>query len=300
MDQLLAVGDPAPTDPGLELRLRKRIDAVARSVELTDGLWLGKARLTDLERCEGYFLEAVSGRGEPFSHSTETAAGALAHKAIEVEVGARDELDAHELAEAALARLEDDGGFMSWWREQDRRGQEVALAETVRRIELFRASFPPLKPLRAELRPVAELPLRAEFAGGDVNLSGRVDLMLGALDASRPTRVLLDLKTGSARPQHAEDMRLYALLHTLRFGVAPRRVATFFLDSGTWQPEDVSDETLERAAGRVEAAILRAAALLADARPTLNPGAWCGWCPLREVCPVGPKALAQEANSSQA
>lgn len=299
LDELLAAGDPPAADPGLEARFRARIDAVARSVSLPADLWLGKSRLTDLDRCEGFFLEGISGRGEPFEHSVETAAGALAHKAIEVETGARDDLSPHDLADAALGRLDDDAGFQQWWREQDRRGQEAALSETVRRIEQFRASFPPLRPMRGELRPVAEYSLRAEFAGGAVNVSGRIDLMLGALEAGRPTRVLLDLKTRGARPEHPEDMRLYALLHLLRFGVAPRRVATFFLDSGGWQPEEVTEETLSRAADRVERAIVRAARLLADDAPVLTPGAWCAWCGARETCPSGPAGLAQDAVSTQ-
>ena len=54
-----------------------------------------------------------------------------------------------------------------------------------------------------------------------------------------------------AWPEHVEDMRLYALLFTLRFGVPPLRVASFFLRSGECQPEDVSEEMLVRAADRV-------------------------------------------------
>ena len=74
-------------------------------------------------------------------------------------------------------------------------------------------------------------------------------------------------------------MRFYALLLTLRFGVPPYRVASLFLDSGEWQSEEVSEETLLHAADRVVAAARTAGAVLAGREPRLTPGAWCGWCP---------------------
>src|SRR5207302_4743606 len=97
--------------------------------------------------------------------------------------------------------------------------------------------------------------VEATFGGGSVSLSGRISLALGRPVAARATRVLIDLKTGRAWPEHPEDMRLYALLHTLRFGVPPFRVATLFLGSGDWQAEDVTEQTLDRAADRVATAI---------------------------------------------
>ena len=38
-------------------------------------------------------------------------------------------------------------------------------------------------------------------------------------DPTRAARLAIDLKTGRAWPEHAEDMRFYALLLALRFGV---------------------------------------------------------------------------------
>ena len=53
------------------------------------------------------------------------------------------------------------------------------------------------------------------------------------------------------------ELASYALLLTLRFGVPPYRVASFFLESGTWQAEDVTEQTLVHAADRVIAPSLR-------------------------------------------
>ena len=92
-----------------------------------------------------------------------------------------------------------------------------------------------LRDLRRDLSPIAELSMRAELLGGSLVVSGKVDLVLGRPDMAQPMRgqrLLIDLKTGSAWPQPLKDNRAYALLHTLRFGVPPYRVASFFLEGG--------------------------------------------------------------------
>src|SRR5439155_506907 len=77
---------------------------------------------------------------------------------------------------------------------------------------------------RRELSPATELSVRAELLGGALVVSGKLDLLLGApdrLEPMRATRIAIDLKTGGAYPQYAEDNRLYALVLALRFGVPP-------------------------------------------------------------------------------
>jgi hypothetical protein len=150
----------------------------------------------------------------------------------------------------------------------------------------FRASFPPLRGLRRTLAPVSEQWLEATVAGGAVTVLGKVDLMLGPAQPRRATRILVDLKVGRARGEHPEDMRLYALLYTLRYGVPPLRVATFLLASGEWQAEEVGPEILERASDRVVQAVRAAASLATGASPELIPGPHCRRCPRREACPV--------------
>jgi hypothetical protein len=160
--------------------------------------------------------------------------------------------------------------------------------EVARRTVLFEGSFPPLRELRQDLAPIAELSMKAELLGGDLVVSGKVDLVLGRPDRAEPmraTRLLIDLKTGGAYPEHAEDNRFYALIHTLRFGVPPYRVASFFLEGGTWQAEDVTEQLLMHAVDRVIGAARSASALLAGRRPELTPGRWCSWCPRAHECP---------------
>jgi hypothetical protein len=142
--------------------------------------------------------------------------------------------------------------------------------------------------MRRELAPSTEWHVRVELLGGTVVLSGQLDLVLGsgrAGGAPRATRLAIDLKTGRAWPEHAEDMRFYALLLGLRFGIPPYRVATLYLESGEWQAEDVDERVLDRAADRVIEAI-RAAAASAAGRPgALTPGPYCTWCPRSLTCP---------------
>ena len=117
-------------------------------------------------------------------------------------------------------------------------------------------------------------------------------VVLNRPEPSRSTRLLLDLKSGGAWPEHPEDMRLYALLYTLRFGVPPLRVATVFLSSGEWQAEEVSEDTLVHAADRVVRAA-RAAAELAEGREErLTAGPYCSWCPRRSACPAARERVA--------
>src|SRR6185503_8671696 len=137
-------------------------------------------------------------------------------------------------------------------------------------LELFRSTMPPLRRMRRELAPSTEWHVRVELLGGTVVLSGQLDLVLGS---------------GRAGPEHAEDMRFYALLLGLRFGIPPYRVATLYLESGEWQAEDVDERVLDRAADRVIEAI-RAAAASAAGRPgALTPGPYCTWCPRSLTCP---------------
>ena len=290
LERLIGSEERPTFPPDLTQRLRDRIEGAVRGLDLTDVLWLGKEKLNDHGRCEGKYHAAVSGENPPFEHSAKSAAGALLHRAIQAEIGAREEDDPHAMVAFAAERLVgEDPRFADHWRELERLAQDEALMEAVRRIELFRASLPPLRVLRQELTPMTEVPLKAELLGGALVLSGRVDLVLGRPDStspSRATRLAIDLKSGGAYPEYPEDMRFYSLLMTLRFGVPPYRVASLFLDSAEWQAEDVDEIVLFHAADRVVAAARSASALAGGREAELRPGAWCGWCPRRLICPA--------------
>jgi PD-(D/E)XK nuclease superfamily len=296
LEQLIGTGERPVFPADLRQRLVDRVEDAARELELRDPVWLGKEKVTDHARCEGKFHSSLLGEGPAFEHSARSAAGVLLHRAIEVDVGARDELDPHAVAARAADRLvEHEARFAEYWRTQSSAEQDEVLMDVVRRVVLFRGTFPSLRELRSDLAPVTELSARAELLGGVLTISGRIDLVLGLprrAEPMRATRLAIDLKTGGAYPEYAEDMRFYALLLTLRFGVPPYRVASLFLDSGEWQSEDVTEETLVHAADRVVAAARAAAALLNGREAVLAAGVYCGWCPRADACPAAQVAPA--------
>ncbi|MGH2635467.1 MAG: PD-(D/E)XK nuclease family protein [Actinomycetota bacterium] len=289
LDGLIGTGAPRPVFPAdLVPRLRDRIEETARAFELADPLWLGKSNLSDLGRCPGLFDAVRAGERAPFAFSPRFAAGRLAHKAVELEVAGREDRDPHGLVEDASERLREDDAFRDFWDGLEPLRRDETLMQAAKTLELFRSTLPPLRRLRRELAPSTEWHVRAELLGGALVLLGQLDLVLGAGSAAEPnraTRLAIDLKTGRAWPEHAEDMRFYALVLALRFGVPPYRVATLYLDSGEWQAEDVDARVLDRAADRVVEAV-RAASATENGRPLpLRPGPYCTWCPRAATCP---------------
>jgi hypothetical protein len=288
LEALIGTGERPVFPPDLVPRLRDRIEEAVRAFEPERPLWLGKSNLSDLGRCPGLFDAVRGGERGPFAFTARFAAGRLAHKAVELEVAGRQDRDVHDLVEQAAERLGEDGGFREWWQGLDDLRRDETLMEGAKTLELFRSTMPPLRRLRRELSPSTEWHVRAELHGGALVLSGTLDLVLGSSHATEParaTRLAIDLKTGKAWPEHAEDMRFYALLLALRFGVPPYRVATLYLDSGEWQAEDVDERVLSRAADRVIEGVRTAAATDAGRPAPLRPGPYCTWCPRAATCP---------------
>lgn len=289
LDRLIGPGERPVFSADVVSRLRDRIEEAVRAVELADPLWLGKSSLNDLARCPGLFDAVRAGERGPFSFTPRFAAGKLAHKAVELEVAGREDRDPHGLVEEAADRLIEDEAFRGFWDGLDGLRRDETLMDAVKTLELFRSTMPPLRRMRRELAPSTEWHVRVELLGGAVVLSGTMDLVLGSVspvEPGRATRLAIDLKTGRAWPEHAEDMRFYALLLALRFGVPPYRVATLYLDSGEWQAEDVDERILDRAAERVIGAVRAAAASEAGRALDLNPGHHCRWCPRAAACPA--------------
>ncbi|HEX2030332.1 MAG TPA: PD-(D/E)XK nuclease family protein [Actinomycetota bacterium] len=266
--------------------LERRVAPAVERLPPERSLWVTKARLTDLHlRCEGLFVANELDEA-PFDYSMPLAIGNLVHRTIEAGVSAPDRSEA-ELVDAALIHLRrDDPRFDAFVSDLPVVERADLEAEAVRQVVLFRATFPPLQ---RSWTPAVEVPLKAEVAEGRVVLYARPDLCLGSADPDEPMRarrLIVELKTGTERPEHDEDLRFYALAATLRLGVPPFRVATLLLGSGTWRVHDVTEDLLRGAVRRIGDGCVRAAALLAGERPSLRPGPWCRWCPRAQTCPA--------------
>lgn len=286
--ELLAVDQPRPTpDPAWLDPLHARLEAAAlracADLPPQTVLRLNKTAL-DALNCDGRYLDL---RTRPFEWSPRLLLGKLAHRAIELDHAGGFRRPVRELvAHAWMETATDRGSAANFVAELGGVAADGLRGAVSQRVISFRESFPCL-PATAEIR--AEKPYVVRLAQGEVELRGVPDLVLGRAVATERRMLLVDLKTGSRSPHHLHDMRFYALLATLATGVAPFRVATYYLDEAAWEHEDITFDHLEAAARTVADKIVRAGALADPPEPEhlrLVPGPSCGWCGRAPECPV--------------
>ncbi|MDQ1402832.1 MAG: hypothetical protein QOG03_1148 [Actinomycetota bacterium] len=299
---LMAAGQPRPTfDDGLARSLRNQLTEATASIAerlelLGTELVVRKADLSRVHQCEGW-SEAEQAEGFP-GWTPARAKGTIAHKAVELsafiaEGHSRPPL---ELVDLAIDRTIQDGDDYTprpWLLEASavELGELRSGANDL--VAKFLESFPPLKP---KWRPRLESPVTLDLHNGTISLRSRVDLALGRAEGREAHVLLVDFKSGRAHAGHVDDLRFYALLETLRSGVPPFRVATYYLDAGTWSHEDIDIDILASATRRVVAGVTKLAELrMGERAPTLTAGAACGWCPARLGCEAADAAAAAEA-----
>jgi hypothetical protein len=247
-------------------------------------LWIGKTALSGVLGCEA---NHQAGRGD-FAWSSRTARGDIVHRAVAM-AAAGSEAEPRDLAWAALDQAQLDGGrsLATWLRDLPESQRVALVAEALPGIDSFLTNWPPLKSI---WRPVPEYPVGAEIADGRVKVTGRVDLALGSNRVGpegglRRRRMLVDLKSGRPNSDHRAEHLLYALLETLKTGVAPFRAATYYLDEGTWVADTITKELLVVAGRRLIDATQRIIELADGRKPTRLAGWRCSFCPLAEGCP---------------
>ena len=294
LDLLGASRDERPTfDAGLRHELRAELEAALEPLvpDLgTDTLFINKRALTAVHACEGRYLAE---REEPFAWSPAIARGTVAHKAIELSVGWRGEPVPGELVDEALARLTHGSDSVGDWLQTATEADVAELrALATEQVTTFLETFPPLEP---RWRPVTESRVRVELCDGAVVLSGKIDLSLGRADGTTAGKVIIDLKSGSLRPEHVDDLRFYALLETIRLGTPPRLVATYALDQGRPMVERVTVDVLAAALRRTIAGAARMVAVTRRGEaPALRPSRACRWCAGLAGCEVGRTQVARD------
>jgi len=276
---------PLPTTvvETLRIQLEESLAPLAEKLSPERPLYISKSSLTTVHGCEAHFMASL----DTFEWTLMNVRGTVMHKAVELSINWRGPIEPAELVDEALARLEDEESrgpseFIAQLSPGDRaqlRGYAVDL------YTKFEESFPPLK---ASWRPVTESAARVELFGGAIFMSTRVDLTLGGPGS----KVIIDLKSGRIYSNHREDLRFYALVESLRSGQAPRRLATYSLESARADVEEVTEGVLQAAARRVVDGATAIYELTRENRePKLNPGPQCRWCPLKDSCEIGQQFL---------
>ncbi len=270
-----------------ELRLLLHDDLAEIAAWIERPIRLSKHDLASVHGCEERFMHE---RSEPFTANAATVRGTIAHKAIELSVQTST-ASPGRLVDRALSRLADSDNWTAQWLGE---ADDLDLAEVrglaCERVTKFVECFPPLP---TGWRPVTESRLSCDLHDGLIRLSGKIDLAIGGPDGLQAGKVIVDLKTGNRSSTHIEDLRFYALLETLRLGVPPWKVASYYLDSGTFVFETVTEGLLEAAARRVVDGAIKLAELLEGERPPIRrAGPTCAWCPLLDGCEDGRRARA--------
>lgn len=289
LEELLAVGAARPpADLALAPRLRDRIERdIAPAVQhIPDGerLTLHKSALAALA-CDGRYLDHVA---EVFSWSVPAFRGKLAHRAIELDWRSGRRLAPDRVVEHAWGELLDEPGSAAFLGTLPALDAAVLRTDAEHLVTEMRDVWPVIP---STWSPRTERRLGATFADGAVHIRGTTDLTIGRVTAGRRQVIVVDLKTGWRRAQQdRRDLRLYALLLTLKHGVAPFRVATYYVTEGAWDTEDVTEDTLETAVRQVVDGVHRAVALRfpgpGGSELRLEPGAYCRWCARAPECPA--------------
>lgn len=266
---------------GIRDAVTEALDAFAERLDgQTEQLFVSKHLLTSVLGCEAQAMAP-----DHFAWSPATATGQVSHRAIQLLVNWRGEPTPIDLVDEAMARLVDDDRSLGAWMAGLSAGDEADLrGAAVERVTRFVEGFPPLD---KRSHPMTEARVQWPLAGPIV-MSGKVDLVMGRPHADESTKLIIDLKTGRHSPRHRDDLRFYALVETLRTGVPPRKLASYYLDVGEADVEDVTEGVLRTATRRTLDAIDTYVALTVGERePIKRPSYACTWCPLLDGCDEG-------------
>jgi hypothetical protein len=241
---------------------------------------------------EVFTCEAKWAAPDDFTWSAAKAKGQVAHKAIQLSIHWRGEVVPISVVDEAIDRLADDEhGLGPWLATLSPADAADLRGRAVEHVTKFLECFPPLDP---RWRPVTEGGVQYPL-GGPIVLKARIDLTLGVPRGGESRKVILDLKTGRLLHRHREDLRFYALIETLVRDVPPRLLASYSLDAGAAETEEVTVDVLRSTLRRTLDGIERMIEVRFDGRtPTRTPGPACRWCPCRRGCEVGRTWLAAE------
>jgi hypothetical protein len=293
---LLGVGLPRPApDPDQPVRLRDVIEGqLAPIIEQRPAdsrpITLGKTQL-DALACDGRYLDL---KASPFEWSRPTVRGQLIHAAIALDHEVGRGVTVRDLLSHAWEQFRHSGDGAVAYADQLTDLEVASLqAEAATAVEEHRATFPALPDA---WRVVYEPTLKVRLGAGAVSVRGKPDIVLGRVVADERRLLLADLKTGNRSRSDRHDMRFYALLATLKYRQAPFKVATFYIDEGTWDEELVTEDVLMAAARQLVDRV-SVALRLADDPVAVHyaAGPACNWCGLAPTCEERARSEAEYA-----
>ncbi len=275
--------EPVVFDPAFVSEfVAEATDGVAQLSQRLAGetLWVSKSFLARVHGCEVFHLLP-----NDFEWRPSTAAGFVAHKAIELALNWRGEPAPATVVDESLARLADQadsrGAFVAGLSDAD---WAELRSRAIDRCTKFLQDFPPL-PLSAH--PVLEAAAKWR-PDGTIELSGKVDLQVGKPFGRESRLLIVDFKSGYRSFHHRDDLRFYAVVQTLRQQVPPRKLVTYYLDYAESEVEDVTEGNLRSGLRRALDGIEMHIELTVEGRPPVKrPGISCRWCPLHEECEEG-------------
>ena len=264
---------------------------------LSDGRTL---RITkrDLAGCERRRVEDT----EQFRWDPAKAEGTMLGQLIQLWLFNPGTPAEHLWDRAVTMASNDSGSFAEWicagcspgdWAELRLR----CLSALVQFAEVF-------PPLGADSKPAVETTqqfsvIRPDDLGGRarplLTVTGKVDIQLGADQDQRSGVVFVELKKARVDDETMDELRLYALLRTLRVGTPPRLLAAMSIATGQLITEDVTPAMLDRQAERLIFGIQQAITLAEGRTPTTAPSGLCRWCNVLDRCTAGQTHLNERS-----
>jgi len=282
---------PAP-DRALVAAARSHLEAAAaawaEAVPAGVVVRVTKDAVTSVRRCEARHLADLAGRRAPVQPVPALVRGRLVDALFRqvATIGwVGDDPVADALA-ACAAEGEPEGASLDGLADADRAKVQ---AEVIAASAALVAAWPRL-PAGAGLRTQERV--LVPLGGGRVVLSGRPDLAIGRPTRRRAGVLVVEAKSGRFRPAHLEELRFYALLEALRWGVAPFRVVVWSLGDGRIEAVEVDSDLVWSETLRVADAITRLTRLAAGEAPRTSANPLCPFCPLVDRCPDGLRQIA--------
>ncbi len=258
---------PSETDEG-SAGAEERGQAISRLPPLV----VTKGRLNRVLACDAHHPDAGFGERAP---TTAMACGAIVDVLFRqlVCVGAIGDPMVDGLA--ALAVDDRQTGLASWIERLPASDREELRAEVERQAEGLRHRWPALE---GSWLPRTQESMRVQLAAGSIELSARVDLVIGRPAEDEASVAIVEVKSGARRAEHRADLHFYALVEALRSCAPPFVVATYYTRTGELDVDPVTEELLVGAASRtlIGARVLRDLADGAD--PRRVPDGLCGLC----------------------